>query len=42
MEAAIKIIEDKIKYLTVYEHIESFKVRILVLNDVLNELKSVK
>jgi len=42
MEAAIKIIEDKIEYLSAYENITSFKVRIMILKDVLKELKSIK
>ncbi len=38
MDKAIKIIENKIIELEKYE-IESFKVRILILKDVLRELK---
>jgi hypothetical protein len=40
METAIKIVEDKIRYLSQYNSIESFKNRIMILNDVLKELKS--
>jgi hypothetical protein len=42
MEKAIEIIENKITYLLKYEGIETFKTRILILNDVLKELKSQK
>jgi hypothetical protein len=41
MEKAIKIIEDKILELEKYE-IDSFKIRILILKDVLRELKNDK
>lgn len=39
MEKAIEIVENKIEYLLKYEGIEAFKTRILILNDVLKELK---
>lgn len=42
MEKAIKIVEDKIQSLEQYSHIDSFKYRILVLKDVLKELKNGK
>jgi hypothetical protein len=39
MEKAIKIIEDKIIFLERYVFLDSFKMRILVLKDILRELK---
>jgi hypothetical protein len=42
MDKAIEIIENKLKKVEKYLHIESFKSRQLILKDVLKELKSVK
>jgi len=42
MDNAISIIENKIVFLSQYKHIESFKIRIFILKDVLKELKGGK
>jgi hypothetical protein len=39
MDKAIKIIEDKIEELEKYKNISSFATRILILKDVLRDLK---
>ena len=39
MDKAILIIENKISFLSQYIHIESFKIRILILKDILKEMK---
>jgi hypothetical protein len=39
MNEAIKIIKDKITFLEKYDTIEGFKIRILVLKDILKEIE---
>lgn len=42
MEKAIKIIENRIIFLERYSFLDSFKTRILILKDILKELKGVE
>ena len=42
MEEVIEIIKDRIKSIEEYQHIDTFKARTMILNDILRDVEKIK